>query len=363
MLHENTLPSPPIVIGNHSLGSLSEFIELSSFSKIILLCDEHTSEQCLPVLLHHVPALENVEILEIESGEENKTIHSCINLWEMLCKKETDRHSLLINLGGGVICDLGGFIASTYKRGISFINIPTTLLAQCDAAIGGKTGIDFANLKNSIGTFSQPLATYIFSGFIRTQSKKQLLSGYAEIIKHALIADKNLWEKIKKCTLSDLNEIEKILPASIQIKLQIIHSDPLEKNERKLLNFGHTIGHAIESLSLEWEQLSVLHGEAVAMGMICESFLSYKSGRLPHQELDEICNFIFSLYKPIEINDNHCSRLMEIMRNDKKNRNGYIYFTLLNTIGDGIVDVQVAEEMIAQALHFYSSKSALQKFP
>ncbi len=351
-----------IVIGNNSLHELTAFLEDNSFSKKIILCDEHTAEHCLPTLLYHVLPLESAEILEIESGEENKTLNTCKNLWELLYKLEADRNTLLINLGGGVICDIGGFVASTFKRGIPFIHIPTTLLAQCDASIGGKTGIDFDNIKNLIGTFSLPIATYIFPGFTRTQSKKQLLSGYAEVIKHALIADRNLWKKIKKSALADMNEIENILPTSAQIKLQIVLSDPFEKNQRKLLNFGHTIGHAIESLSLEWAQIKILHGEAVAMGIICESFLSYKCGKLKHDELDDICNFIFSFYKPIVINENHHSRIIQLMLHDKKNRNGYIYFSLLNAIGEGIFDVQVDEEMILQSLNFYNSKSALQKY-
>ncbi len=351
----------PIYAGKDSLLQLANWLSDADYSGYVLLVDENTSTHCLPLLMEQVPMLESALTLETESGEQHKNLQTCQHIWQLLLERNADRKTLFINLGGGVICDMGGFIASVYKRGIPFIHIPTTLLAQCDAAIGGKTGVDISNLKNILGTFTQPEATIIFPPFLRTLGKRQLLSGFAEILKHALIADENLWRKATSFSWADPQQLENILPASVEIKKRIVSADFSEKNERMLLNFGHTFGHALESLSFEWNELPLLHGEAIAAGMVCESYLSYKANKLSHSALDEICACIFSLYPRLPLTESHFERLLDLMRNDKKNSDGYIRFSLLNTIGEATAGARADEDMIRLALHFYMEKSGLQK--
>ena len=230
-----------IWLGGNSLSKL----DISGYSKVAILVDENTKRDCLPKL----PQFENPIIIEIKSGEENKNINTCNFIWEQLTAQHFDRNSLLINLGGGVIGDMGGFAASTYKRGIDFIQIPTTLLAMVDASVGGKLGVDFNGLKNQIGLFNNPESVLIFPEFLETLPENQLKSGFAEVVKHALISDKNLWEELTSTTFDKLNW-EAIILTSIQIKNNIILSDPFEKGNRKKLNFGHTFGHAVESYYL-----------------------------------------------------------------------------------------------------------------
>ena len=259
-----------IVIAADALSIFHSYLnEHYSGRKKIILLDENTRRHCLPLL-----ETKNAELLEIESGEKNKHIQTCTQLWKTLIDLGADRHSLLINLGGGVICDIGGFVASTFKRGIDFIHIPTTLLAQADASVGGKTGVDFANLKNQVGVFSNPKAVFVFPQFLDTLDERQLRSGFAEIIKHALIRDKTLWHTIQSVDVNDRSGLTDVISQSLQIKNDIVTDDPFEKGLRKILNFGHTIGHAVESVSLRQHKKQLLHGEAVAIGMICEAYLS-----------------------------------------------------------------------------------------
>ncbi len=304
----------PIVIGENSLTSFS-FID---YSQIAILVDENTKRDCFSKL----PKLDNSIIIEIKSGEENKNINTCNFIWEQLTKYNFDRNSLLINLGGGVIGDMGGFCASTYKRGIDFIQIPTTLLAMVDASIGGKLGINFNVLKNQIGIFSYPKTVLINPLFLETLPDNQLKSGFAEVVKHALISDRNLWNRLRNTSFEEQNW-EEIIETSIQIKNKIVLSDPLEKGERKKLNFGHTFGHAIESYYLE-KGTSILHGEAVFMGILLEIEIS----SLSDLEKSEIKKYILSSFSLP-----HCpnkSDLIKYLKNDKKNSDGKISFSLLN---------------------------------
>ena len=250
-----------IWIGKNSLSKLN----VKSYSKVAILVDENTKKECL----YKLPNLEEPIIIEIPSGERNKNITTCNLIWEELTNNKFDRDSILINLGGGVIGDIGGFCASTYKRGIDFIHIPTTLLAMADGSIGGKLAIDFNNLKNQIGLFTNPKSVIIDPDFLDTLPEDQLISGFAEIVKHALISDKNLWETIKATPFKKL-AWEEIITISAELKNRIILNDPKEKGERKKLNFGHTFGHAIESYYLE-KGAPILHGEGIFMGMILET--------------------------------------------------------------------------------------------
>ena len=307
-----------IWIGENSLSKL----DISTYSKVAILVDENTMRDCL----FKLPQIENALIIEIKSGEEYKNISTCNFIWEQLTINNFDRNALLINLGGGVIGDIGGFCAATYKRGLEFIHIPTTLLAMVDASVGGKLGIDFKGFKNQIGLFNNPKAVLISSEFLETLAESELKSGFAEVVKHALISDNSLWVKIKNTPFTDL-DWEDITDTSVQIKNKIVLADPFEKGERKKLNFGHTFGHAIESYYLE-KRTPISHGEAVFMGMILETKIS----DLSETDKNEIKNYVLSNfalpYTPKK------SSLHKFLINDKKNQNGKINFTLLNGIGN-----------------------------
>ena len=311
-----------IWIGKNSFSKL----DISNYSQVAILVDENTKRDCLSKL----PQIENALIIEIKSGEEYKNISTCSFIWEQLTINNFDRNSLLINLGGGVIGDMGGFCAATYKRGLEFIHIPTTLLAMVDASVGGKLGIDFKGFKNQIGLFNNPKAVLISSEFLETLAESELKSGFAEVVKHALISDNSLWLKLKNTPFTDL-DWEDIIDTSVQIKNKIVLADPFEKGERKKLNFGHTFGHAIESYYLE-KRTPISHGEAVFMGMILETKIS----DLSETDKNEIKNYVLSNfalpYTPKK------SSLHKFLINDKKNQDGKINFTLLNGIGNCSLD-------------------------
>jgi 3-dehydroquinate synthase len=344
-----------IFIGDDIFNVLTEYLRPYQSSKIFILVDENTLKYCIPELLMQNKALNNAEILEIDSGEENKTLDICYELWKTLADYKADRNSLLINLGGGVIADMGGFIASTYKRGIDFINVPTTLLSQIDASVGGKTGVDFEGLKNIIGVFNEAKGVFIYPDFLKTLEKKQMLSGYAEALKHGLIKDKNYWEALIKGLLSDSDNWLKLIITSINIKNEIVLNDPLEKGERKLLNFGHTIGHAIESYSLENDKIPLLHGEAIAIGMICESYISNAVKELSAGELSQISSSILEFYASYQLDESNFHQLIELMGNDKKNENNEIIFTLLSEIGTAHYNLEVDVELILESLNYYNT--------
>ena len=309
-------------IGEDSLSKL----DILSYSKVAILVDENTKRDCL----HKLPKIDSHVIIEVKSGEHNKTISTCNYIWEKLTENHFDKNSLLINLGGGVIGDMGGFCASTFKRGIHFIQIPTTLLSMVDASIGGKLAIDFKNFKNQIGLFNNPKTVLIYPEFLDTLPKKILKSGFSEVVKHALIADRDLWNNISLKRFEDLDWL-KIITTSVSIKNNIVLSDPYEIDMRKKLNFGHTYGHAIESFYLK-KGTPVLHGEAVFAGMILETQLS----NLHPEEKLEIKNYILSNFSLPFFPKK--SDLLPFLINDKKNKLGKISFSLLNQIGDCMVD-------------------------
>ncbi|MEM6736375.1 MAG: 3-dehydroquinate synthase [Bacteroidota bacterium] len=314
--------------------------------KVGLLVDENTKEYCLSKL-----DLRPDILVEIKSGEQEKNLQTCNLIWKKLTGASFSRKSVLINLGGGVIGDMGGFAASTYKRGIAFINIPTTLLSQVDASIGGKLGVDYQGLKNHIGVFQHPYAVLIDKVFLNTLSKRQLLSGYAEVIKHALIYDQNHWENLNATAFDELDWTD-IIPKSIHIKNQVVTKDPLENDVRKILNFGHTLGHAIESYFLNSNQ-SLLHGEAVAIGMILESHLSLQLNLISIEEYKEINQHIKSRFCLPNTLPNY-EALVTFLRQDKKNINGKISFSLLEKIGSCVQDKFVSIEYIKNSLLNYA---------
>ena len=340
-----------IYFENQSFEKLHELLLQKKYSKYFLLLDENTDLHCRPIL-EKALKLPFKKIL-IPSGEAHKNIESCTQIWQSMLENVADRNALLINLGGGVIGDMGGFCAATYKRGIDFVQIPTTLLSMVDASVGGKLGIDFGNVKNSVGVFRQPVVTCIYDGFLKTLPFNELRSGFAEVIKHALIADKNYWEEIKK--IDKLNaentDWQRIIKKSTELKAFVVEQDPEEKGLRKILNFGHTIGHALESLSLETEH-PLLHGEAVAIGMLCETYFSNKLLSLSDVELKEIADRIISLYPCRPLDFFKEDKFESLLLNDKKNKGG-VSFSLLNGIGNAVFDVQVPRDLIFEGLEFY----------
>ena len=310
-----------IHIGKESISNLV----FSEYSQIAILVDENTKRECLPLLIKKSPSLKNTLVIKINSGEENKNMTSCNYIWEKLIEYNFDRNALLINLGGGVIGDLGGYAASCYKRGIDFIQIPTTLLAMVDASIGGKVGINHQHLKNQIGLFKNPLFVFINPEFLDTLKDSELKSGFSEIIKHCLIANKNKWESLKKINFNNVNW-ESIISDSIEIKNNIVLSDPKEKNDRKKLNFGHTFAHAIEAFYIK-KGTPISHGNAVLLGILMEIEIS----KLSSNEKIEIKEFILSNFDLPYLPEK--KDLIIYIKHDKKNKKDKINFSLLDGIG------------------------------
>lgn len=336
-----------------TLSELVNFINKGNYSRFFVLTDENTGKHCLPLLRKYIDKLDNFDIIEINAGEENKNIDFCVGVWKMLIDFSADRQSLLINLGGGVISDLGGFAASTYKRGIDFVHVPTTLLSQVDASVGGKTGIDLDNIKNIIGTFTQPKAVFIEHSFLKTLPARQILSGLAEMLKHGLIFDAEYWNELK---ISDLHKPSaELVHKSVEIKNKVVIEDPHEKGIRKSLNFGHTIGHAVETYSLMHDEDPLTHGEAIAIGMICEAKLSNMKIGMSDADLAEIVEVITGLYPRYTISESCYKELYSIMQKDKKNQSGKINCTLLTSIGQCRIDNICTEDELYAGLNYYST--------
>lgn len=335
--------------------TLAEILIPSNYSKIFILVDENTSQYCLPHLLNNLATEIEIEIIELEVGEIHKNIATCTEVWGALSELGGDRKSILINLGGGVISDLGGFVACTFKRGIDFINIPTTLLSMVDASIGGKNGVDLGNLKNQIGIIREPKAVVVDTQFLKTLPQNEMRSGLAEMLKHGLIFDQEYWNKFKN--LKDLNteDLDDLIYQSIQIKNTIVCEDLTENGIRKALNFGHTLGHAIESYFLEHEnKTSLLHGEAIAIGMILESYIAKEKDLLTNEEYQEIKYIISDIFEPIEFSQSDIQKIIELLIFDKKNEFGKVQFALLNGIGKTKINQESNNELIYNAFNDYS---------
>jgi 3-dehydroquinate synthase len=341
-----------IALLDDNFSQINDFLSNFKPSQLLILVDENTHEYCLPIFLGNLETEIPFEIIEIEPGEELKTLETATQLWEILTEFKADRKAIIINLGGGVITDLGGFVASTYKRGIPFINLPTTLLGMCDASIGGKTGIDHQYLKNIIGTFAPPEQIFFFPDFLKTLPFGELRSGFAEMLKHGLIADKNHWKDLISIGQLSPENLFPFIERSMNIKQNVVEIDFKEQNIRKTLNFGHTIGHALESLFLE-KGKPILHGEAVALGMICETHLSYLEHFISKQLSEEIILNISKFFPMLDIREFSEEEILNLMKNDKKNSSGKINFSLLNNIGSCGYNCEVSPENITHALHYY----------
>ncbi|MDN3706997.1 3-dehydroquinate synthase [Myroides ceti] len=343
-----------IVFGEKSYENLYEIIKENNYSKIFILTDTNTSEYCLPHFLAHFATEVPFEIIEIEAGEIHKNIETCFEVWNALEELEGDRKSLLLTLGGGTVSDLGGFVASTYKRGIHSIHIPTTLLAMVDASVGGKTGVNLGSLKNLIGTFSLPKMVLIDVSYLQTLPQNEMQSGLAEMLKHGLIADMDYWNELKDLSNLTTDDLERLIHRSIEIKNNIVLQDYEEQHLRKGLNFGHTLGHAIESLFLEDpEKEKLLHGFAIAQGMILEAYLSYKKEFISLTFYEEIKEIIRSIFDKVDLSDNDVQTIFSLLTHDKKNAFGEVNFTLLKNRGEFSYNELVTNDLISEAIHDY----------
>lgn len=345
----------PVYYGAKAWENLNDFIAEQKPSSIFILVDGNTHEYCLSEFLQKLNTGTRTEVIEIETGEEHKNLQTCEGVWNALSDLDADRKSLLINLGGGVVTDLGGFVASTFRRGIKFINIPTTLLAMVDASVGGKNGVDLGNLKNQIGVVNQPEMVLIDIQFLNTLPAQEMRSGLAEILKHGLIASESYWRKVSDLKKLDIADLEKIIEESVEIKKEIVTKDPFEKNIRKSLNFGHTLGHAIESHFLTHPQKQkLLHGEAIAIGMILETFISNKLQGFSEKKFEMIKDVIMDMYDKVEFDRDDISEIKKLMKFDKKNESGKINFVLLEDIGAPVLDIQVSDDLLNKAFDHYS---------
>ncbi|HMP28045.1 MAG TPA: 3-dehydroquinate synthase [Saprospiraceae bacterium] len=322
-------------------------------SSVIVIVDENTEQFCLPKLYEQLDKI-HLNIIRIPSGEQYKTINTCQNVWQKMTALGADRHSLVLNLGGGVIGDLGGFCASTYMRGIRFIQIPTTLLSQVDASVGGKLGVDLEGVKNMIGVFQEPYAVVIDTSFLRTLPYKELLSGYAELLKHGLIANASIWEYLSTQEDITVLDFEETVYQSVLIKKSITEQDPTEKGIRKILNFGHTVGHAIETKSFDTDQ-HLLHGEAIAIGMVIESYLSYALNYISYEEYQIIKSRLQKLYGNKYKSLPTVEDILPTMIKDKKNNAGVINYALIDKIGSAIYDQVVDTAKLHQAFSAYKA--------
>lgn len=345
-----------ICFNEDGYSSLNAHLLKNRYSMIFVIVDDNTSEHCLPNFLAQVETDLKIEIIEVDAGEASKSIQTCVQVWEALTELGADRKSLIINVGGGMISDLGGFIASTYKRGIDFIHVPTSLLGMVDASIGGKNGIDLGTLKNQIGVINPPKMVLIDTSFLTTLDAREILSGLAEMLKHGLIYDENYWKSFSDLSNLDYATLEILIYRSVDIKTQIVTQDPTEQNIRKSLNFGHTIGHAIESYFLEHPTYQkLLHGEAVACGMILEAHLSCQNNLLSLEDYLEIKNLIMTHYDQLVFTTADRNAILELMKHDKKNEYGKINFSLLNGIGKISINQFSDNEQIKEAFDDYET--------
>ncbi|MCE6988956.1 3-dehydroquinate synthase [Dyadobacter sp. CY323] len=330
--------------------SLPEFLSSFQYSKIVVIADNNTKKHCYQSLKAVLP---KHSVVTVSPGEAYKTLATCEKIWEALTKEELDRHALVINVGGGVMGDMGGFCAAVYKRGIDFIQVPTTLLSQVDASVGGKLGIDFQGFKNHLGVFNIPKRVLIDPVFLKTLPEREIRSGFAEIIKHCLIADSKKWDEIRQKDFEEQNWVD-LIAHSVQIKQQVVEQDPTEKGLRKILNFGHTLGHAVETCFLNKPAGQRLyHGEAIAVGMIMESYLSFERKMIDQETLTDIEEFLFATYGKVNIKPEDVEKIIALTRQDKKNKGKEVRFSLLEGAGQCAYDIVVTASEMRKSIAYY----------
>lgn len=338
------------IIGDKALEKSEK--KLTKYKRIIVITDENVDKLCLHVFNRKLPSINIDGVVILKSGEENKTLNQLTYIWNELTKLNADRDDLIINLGGGVVTDIGGMAAATFKRGLQFMNYPTTLLGMVDAAIGGKTGIDFEGYKNQVGLFINPKCVVIDPIFLQTLEEKEWQSGFAEVLKYCMIFDKDLWKKLEGCNFKNVDDWSTVIIKAARDKIDIVRSDSLEKGIRKNLNFGHTIGHAIETYYLHSNN-PVTHGMAIAAGMICETWLSLQIFDFDRSHLDSIVSMIDKSFSRFKLTTHDIPEIMQLMKQDKKIRNNKHNFSLLKKLGKAVHEVEVDNNLIIQSLEFY----------
>ena len=341
-----------VVISENLTEALATAIAECEHDRTFILVDETTKRCCLPIV-SGLDCVRGAQIIVIGATDSHKTLESLSYVWEALGEGGATRHSLLINIGGGMVTDLGGFAASTFKRGINYINIPTTLLSMVDASVGGKTGINFRGLKNEIGVFNNAETVILDTRFLKTLDTENILSGYAEMLKHGLISNEKMWAELMNYDLriKNLERLQQMVAESVAVKQRIVTEDPTEQGIRKALNLGHTAGHAFESFALSKQP--ILHGYAVAYGLVCELYLSAIKTGFPTDKMHQTVNFIHEHYGRMNITCDDYPQLLELMTHDKKNVAGVINFTLLGGIGDIRINQHATKDEIYEALDFY----------
>ena len=346
----------PIYFNEKGYEALNLHLNENKYSNLFIIVDSNTNEFCFTKFLPYLATDLTIEIIEFEAGEANKNIETCVEIWNVLTELGADRKSLVINLGGGVVTDLGGFVASTFKRGVDFIHIPTTLLSMVDASVGGKNGVDLGNLKNQIGVINVPKMVLIDTDYLETVPQNEMRSGLAEMLKHGLIYDKKYWEQFLDLKAIDFADFDELIYRSVEIKNEIVMQDPTEKNIRKSLNFGHTLGHAIESYFLENDnKTTLLHGEAIAVGMILESYISLDKKLITEEEYFQIKSTFVAIYDAIPFDESDLKPILELLIHDKKNEFGVIQFALIEGIGKIKINQLVKNELILRAFQDYQS--------
>ena len=346
-----TLPET-IELSQNAAESINQYLAQHQYSKVAVLVDDNTRAHCYPRVQ---AALGEHLLVEIKAGEEEKHLSTCTHIWQVLTDAAFDRKGVLINLGGGVIGDMGGFCAAAYKRGIDFVNLPTTLLSQVDASVGGKLGIDFQGFKNHIGFFREPNRVIIAPEFLQTLPDRELRSGFAEVIKHCLIADSAYWELIKQQNYEG-QDWSTIIPRSVATKYSVVTEDPTERGVRKILNFGHTIGHALESFYLDRGEDRLFHGEAIAIGMITEGYLSVKKCGLSQESFEDLQAYIQENYPHYPVATEDVRNIAQLSLQDKKNSGGSINASLLDKCGHCLYDIAISLEEIEEAIGYYINK-------
>lgn len=342
-----------VVICRDLKEELQQFLVQSGYDRLFVVTDTNTLRCCYP-LVEDVPALKGAPVITVEASDMHKNVESLAHIWKQLSDGGATRHSMLLNLGGGMVTDMGGFAGATFKRGIATVNVPTTLMASVDAAVGGKTGINFNGLKNEIGAFYPPRCVFIDCNFLRTLDRANILSGYAEMIKHGLISDDDIYSATLSYDIDsgDYARLNALVAQSVAVKERVVAMDPKEKGIRKALNFGHTVGHAYESLSFA-KDTPLLHGHAVAAGIVSELFLSHKACGFPMEKLSSIVGFIKEYYPPFVFSCKDYDTLYEFMTHDKKNEGGMINFTMLGGVGDVRIDCHLKKEDVMASFDFY----------
>jgi len=359
-----TVDRTPVFTGNNALAAVDKMVHSLRQGKegIFILVDKNTRQHCLPLLLEKTASLKDAQLLEIEEGENSKTLLTAERLWNELLVFGAGRQSLLVNLGGGVVTDLGGFVAAGFKRGIPYINVPTSLIGQCDAAIGGKTAVNMGMVKNQVGFFHPAKGVFIYPEFLRSLPACHLRSGLAEVIKCALVGNARLWRKILRRPIDDILALppdhvlwKELVNSTVGFKNSVVMKDFREQKLRKILNFGHTAGHALETFSLAGAQRSLLHGEAVAAGMICAAYLSHHKAGLTAPGMQEITSYLAAGFPHVPVESSTVPEIVRIMMQDKKSVNGQFRFTLISQPGIPKIDIACDQAEVLEALAFYQN--------